>query len=101
MDKNDVNKMLEKMANNSGMPKPMSVEVWYDKKLQSITGTEFEPVIMGEGSSFLYLLQNIFMVHPQLEKKYPPGALGLTINGVPPRQHSVLFDGDKIMVTAG
>ena len=100
MNKDDMEKMMREMASISGMPKVIRLEVWYDKKLQEITGREFDPVMMSEGSTFIYLLQNIFMEHPEIEKKYPAGTLGLTIDGVPPKTYTLLFDGDKVLITA-
>ena len=79
------------------MPKAIRIEVFYNVKLQEITGVESEVVFMSEGSTFVYLLQNVFMAHPGIEEKYPPGTLGLTINEYPPKPHSPMFDGDKVM----
>ena len=78
------------------MPKAMRVNVRFSEKLQKITGKEGHPVIISEGASFLYLLMNIFMEYPEIEEKYPPGVLGFTINGIPPRNHAILFDGDTV-----
>ncbi len=87
------------MRNTSGMPKAMNIEVHYDKKLQEITGVAFEPVVISEGAVFMYLLHNIFMAHPGIAETYPPGALGLAVNGIPPREYSPLRDGDKVTLT--
>ena len=51
---------------------------------------------MGEGGVFVYLLQNVFMAYPEMEQRYPPGTIGFTINGIPPKPHSPLFDGDTV-----
>ncbi len=96
MDEKEINDFLDKMGNLPGMPKALNIEVYYDEKLQEITGVAFEPVVISEGAVFMYLLHNIFMAHPGIAEAYPPGALGLAINGVPPRGHSPLFDGDKV-----
>jgi hypothetical protein len=99
--KNEENKnmkdMLKKMGKITGMPKHVRIEVFYDEKLQGITGVESEPVIMSNGSVFSYLLQNIFMAHPLIEKTYPPGVLLMAVNGYSPKLHSPLFDGDKVV----
>ena len=51
---------------------------------------------MSEGSSFAYLLHNVFLSHPEIEKKYPPGTLGFVINGIPLKARTPLFDGDVV-----
>ncbi len=78
------------------MPKPISITVRYDAALQQVTRTPEEPVIMSSGSSFGYLLMNIFMAHPEMQAKHPPGALGFKVNSIPPELHSPLFDGDVV-----
>lgn len=93
-----MNKKIEEIP---GMPKAMSIKVLFDKELQKITGNEGHPVMISEGASFLYLLMNIFMEYPEIEEKYPPGMLGFSINGIPPRDHSMLFDGDVIDFSVG
>jgi len=100
MDEKDIKKILEEISKTPGAPKAIEIEVHYDAKLQEITGVASEPVFMSEGSVFSYLLQNIFMAHPGIPEKYLPGALGMAINGYPPRMHSPLFDGDKVIITA-
>ncbi len=97
MDEEDMRKMVEKMAKVSGMPKAMFLKIQYDKELQKITGKEEHPMVMSEGGNFAYLLQNVFIEYPKIEKKYPPGALGFTINGTPPKVYTPLFDGDVVV----
>ena len=96
MDEEEMRKMAEEMAKIPGMPRAMFLKVQYDEELQKITGKEEEPMVMGEGGTFLYLLQNIFIEHPELEKRYPPGVLGFSINGISPKTYTPLFDGDII-----
>ena len=97
MDEEEMRKMVEEMAKISNMPKAIFLKVQYDKELQKITGKEEHPLAMSEGSTFAYLLQNIFMEYPELEKQYPPGVLGFSINGFPPKMYTPLFDGDTII----
>ena len=93
-------KCMEKTTNGKsemhGMPRAVSVNVRFDKELQKITGNEGHSVMISEGASFLYLLMNVFMEYPEIEEKYPPGLIGFSINGIPTRDHSVLFDGDTV-----
>ena len=78
------------------MPAPISVTVRYDAILQEITGTPSESVVMSSGSTFVNLLMNVFMARPGIQEKYPPGTLGLMVNGAPPRPYHLLSDGDII-----
>jgi len=81
------------------MPKAIRVEVFYDAKLQEITGVASEPVTMNEGATFGYLLKNIFMAHPEMMETYPPGTLGIAINGYSPKTYSPMLDGDRVLFT--
>lgn len=85
-----------KAGNIPGMPRGIKVIVRYDSELQNITGSGAQQMIISEGAPFLYLLMNVFSAYPEIEEKYPPGTLGITINGIPPRDHAVLLDGDTI-----
>lgn len=87
---------MEELENAPGMPKPIHIRVRYDKELQKITGTEEEPVYMSQGSIFVYLLQNIFIEHPEIEKRHPPGFLAFAINNIPPKTYTPLLDGDVV-----
>lgn len=95
MNEEEMKKMEEMMA-SSGMPRGMNIRVRFDVELQKITRTEGFSMMISEGASFIFLLQSIFMEYPKIEKKYPPGVLGFSINGIPPRNHAVLFDGDTV-----
>lgn len=96
MEKENFEKIAEEMSKIANMPRSIRINVRYDKKLQEITRKESHPVIMSEWSTFVYLLMNIFMEYPELEKQYPPGVLGFSINGIPPKTNTALFDGDTV-----
>lgn len=96
MDETEMKRMIEEMSKMPGMPKPMHLTVRYDDALQEITRVAEEPMWMGEGGTFVYLLQNVFMAHPDIEKRYPPGSLRLMINGTFPKTYSPLFDSDIV-----
>lgn len=96
MNEKEMKKKVEGMAKIPGMPKAMFLKIQYDKELQKITDKKEHPMIMGEGGNFGYLLQNIFIEYPEIEKKYLPGILGFTINGTPPKTYTPLFDGDIV-----
>ena len=79
-----------------GAPAPMHIAIRYDVVLQEITRVAEEPMWMGEGGTFLFLLQSVFDSHPEINRRYPPGTLKLAINGLPPKPYSPLFDGDVV-----
>jgi hypothetical protein len=82
----------------SNFPTPITVTAFYDKPLQKITGTKSDPIIVNTGMPFIILLSNIFASYPEIEKQYPPGTLGLLLNGKPPTDFDVLQDGDKVFL---
>ena len=96
MNEEEMKKMMKELENTPGIPKPIHIRIRYDKELQKITGTEEEPVYMSQGSIFVYLLQNIFIEHPEIEKRYPPGVLAFAINNIPPKTYTPLLDGDIV-----
>ncbi len=89
-------KIVGDMARIPGMPKAMFLKIEYDEELQKITGKKEHPMVMSEGGNFAYLIQNVFIEYPEIEKQYPAGALGFTINGTPPKAYTPLFDGDVV-----
>jgi len=97
MSEEEMKAMLAQIKSaNPGMPESMRLTVRYNKELQKITNCTEEPIFMGVGGTFYYLLMNVFMSHPEIEQQYPPGVLLFNVNGCPPKLHSPLFDGDII-----
>ena len=96
MNEEEMKEATEELKKIPGMPKPIFIKITYDEELQKITGTKEDPTYMSQGSMFIYLLQNVFMTYPEIEKNYPPGSLGFTINDIPPNVYSPLFDGDIV-----
>ena len=96
MNEEEMRKMAEEMSKIPGMPKAMFLKVEFDWKLQKITGKKDIPMVMGEGATFAYLLQNIFIEYPKIENKYPAGSLGFVINGTSPKAYTPIFDGDVV-----
>jgi len=95
MDEEEIRKCVE-AAGAAGLPTPVRLTVRYHPDLWNITGVSEEPMLMGGSGTFLYVLQNILAAHPEIEKKYPPGALAIFLNDSIPKPHSPLFDGDLI-----
>ena len=81
------------------MQQPIHLKICYDLSLQKITGKALVDTVISNGSTFSYLLMNIFMEHPEIEIYYPPGTLGMTINGIPPKLDSPLSEGDMVELT--
>src|SRR3989344_9412236 len=80
MTEDEMRRMIEKMAKeHPEMPRALRLTLRYDAALQKITGRAEEPMFMGEGGAFVYLLQNVFMAYPEMERRYPPGTIGFTI----------------------
>lgn len=79
------------------MPPPINIVVRYDATLQKITNRAEDPVVMSEGSTFAYLLQNVLMAYPQIAEQYPPGVLEFSVNSVSPKPHTVLFESDVVL----
>jgi hypothetical protein len=80
-------------------PKPIKVQIIYDRELQKITRVESEKAIVSEGLSFLLMLKTIFGSYPEISKLYPPGTMGLLLNGKLPTDFDILEDGDKIKLS--
>lgn len=75
---------------------PIWITITYDQKLQFITGKKKERSMVNQGCPMLFILQCLFTDHPEIQKKYPPGVLGFTINGKIPGTFAKFNDGDKI-----
>lgn len=77
-------------------PEPIKVQIIYDTELQKITKVGREEAIVSEGLNFLMMLKFIFDSYPEIQKLYPPGSIGLKLNGKPPTEFEILNGGDKI-----
>ena len=97
MSEEEMKKMLEEMSKYADMPKPIRLTIRYDKELQKIIGHEEDPTMMSEGVTFGFLLHTILTDYPEIKKRYPPGILTFSINGIPPKLYSPLLDGDMVM----
>lgn len=77
----------------------ISVTIIYDKDLQEITKVKSEKVFVSNGLIFLLMLKFIFSSYPEIEKRYPPGSLGLLLNDEPPSEFDELSKGDVIKLS--
>lgn len=78
--------------------KSIKVKVFYNGELKKITGKDFEEVVVSAGLDFVMFLHFIFSSYPEIEKRYPPGKLGLLLNHKPPKDFDILQDEDKIIL---
>lgn len=78
----------------------IKVRIIYNDKLQKITGVNSEEAMISDNLTFMGFLNFIFSSHPEFYKKYPPGTIGFLINGKPPRERTLLQDGDEIYFAA-
>lgn len=83
------------------LPKPIKVRIIYDKTLSKITGVNEEETIVSEGLIFILFLKFIFDSYPEITRKYPPGSLGLLLNGHAPTDYDVLKDKDEVSLMVG
>jgi len=84
------------LKKDTDAPKSITVNVEYNQEIEKITGIKRHPVVMNYGATFMFLLQSIFIEYPEIEKQYPPSILGFSINGVPPKLYTPLFDEDTV-----
>ena len=91
---------MSSMPSFPGMPKPAMITITFDSNLQKITGKETETSMISEGMPFMQFLFFLFSSYPEIQTTYPPGTLGFTVNGEPPRDGMVLHDGDRLFFVA-
>lgn len=77
---------------------PIKIKIFYDRNLKKITGKDFEEAVVSRGLTFLNLLYFIFSSYPEIEKRYPPGELGLLLNNRPPKDFDIFQDGDEVIL---
>lgn len=78
------------------IPGSIIITFQYDTHIQKITGKKEEPAIISENMPFVLLLSILFQSYPEIEKKYPPGTLGFTVNGIPPQEYDIMQNGDTV-----
>ncbi len=78
------------------MSEPIIITVYYCKKLQVITGKSEEAVIVNNNFPFLYFLHIVLTSYPLIQQMYPPGTIGLLLNGRPPQDYSLLENNDAV-----
>jgi hypothetical protein len=90
--------LLPSPAELTDMPKAISVTMSYQGELQLLLNKESESILAAEGMPFLFLLKMWFDSYPQVAAQYPPGTLGLSLNGNPPTDFDSLGEGDVVTI---
>ena len=75
----------------------ITIIVKYAPVLECITGKSEEKMVVNEGILFLMFLHFVFTSYPKLMERYAPGVLGFTINGIPPKNSTILQDKDVVV----
>ncbi|MDP3764442.1 MAG: hypothetical protein Q8Q95_02365 [bacterium] len=76
--------------------KSINVFVKFDPVMEAITGQTEMKIIMSHDAPFIFLLHSIFASYPEIQRRYPPGKLIMTLNGQRPSEHELLNDGDRV-----
>lgn len=75
---------------------PIWITIYYDKTLQTIVGRAQERAMVNIGCPFGYVLHCVLTSYPEIKRRFPPGVLGFTCNGIPPDILRPMKDGDRI-----
>lgn len=75
---------------------PITIKISYDETLEQITKTRFEKAVVSANLPFIHMLSFIFSSYPGIPEKYPPGTIGLLLNGAPPKDFDLMQDGDEL-----
>ncbi|MDP3800246.1 MAG: hypothetical protein Q8Q90_02370 [bacterium] len=76
--------------------KSINVFVRFDPVMEAITGQTEMKIIMSYNAPFIFLLHSIFTSYPEIQRRYPPGKLAMTLNGQHPTEYEFLKDGDRV-----
>lgn len=74
----------------------IKIRITYDKTIQDVTGVAEDISYASPGAPFGMVFNSILFEHPEIRKKFPPGVLGIELNGLPPDVDTPLRDGDRI-----
>ncbi|MFZ5365741.1 MAG: MoaD/ThiS family protein [Patescibacteria group bacterium] len=76
--------------------RPIKIKIFYDDRLQRITGKSFEEAIVSKNLTFVQFLNFIFSSYPEIHQKFHPGTLGFLLNDRPPTEDEVLKNNDEV-----
>lgn len=74
----------------------IKIRIMYDDTIQQVTGVAEDISYASPGAPFLLILDSILVEHPEIRKRFPPGVLGIEVNGGRPDVDTMLQDGDRI-----
>lgn len=77
----------------------ITVKIVYEGMLELVTGVKTEPAVVSQGITFTQMLFFIFKSYPEIEERYGPGELALSVNGFPPDGFTQMQDGDVVVLT--
>jgi hypothetical protein len=74
----------------------INVFIKFDPVLEPITGQGEMKVVMSDDTPFTFFLHSIFTSYPELQKRYSPGKLAISLNDRTPTEYDILHDGDLV-----
>ncbi len=77
-----------------------SITITYDSSLQKITGVPYDRIPTETPEPFMIVMKTVLEYYPEIESKYPPGKLGIELNGKPPTGFEQLRPGSQIHLRA-
>ena len=74
----------------------IAIRITYDETIQRLTGVAEDISYASPGAPFVMVFNSILFEHPEIQKNFPPGVLGIELNGGRPDVDTLLQDGDRI-----
>lgn len=85
-----------KRLNSAPSLEPIWIDIVYDTKLQRITGKAMERTMCNSGCPFFVILHCVLTEYPDIPRRFPPGVLGFTVNGIAPDIDQPMHDGNVV-----
>ena len=82
--------------NSAPTPEPIWIDIIYDTTLQRITGRARERTGCTRGCPFFFILNCVLTEYPEIRRRFPPGVLGFTVDGMAPAIDHPLTDGSIV-----
>lgn len=74
----------------------IAIRITYDETIQEFTNVAEDISYASPGAPFLMVFNSILFEHPEIQKNFPPGVLGIELNGGRPDVDTMMQDGDRI-----
>lgn len=75
---------------------PIDISIVFAPSLAGLAQASRVESTCNEGCPFFFILQCVLIDFPAIPKKYPPGALGFTVNGAAPGMDYAMKAGDVV-----